>query len=247
MIPPRFPQSALEVAEPAQDLELFDPSCLLAPRLSRETRNFLTALAQPTEAVDRFHSRRPEYADASGLEEIARRLTQIRTLALGAANTGRMPSAQTAADQFEADAAIDRIAHLTAGSAPESILRQLSPDHLGTIAEQDALYSLTDVLSGGAASLLLAPALALRVVRQAQEEITRQRRLLRNVHNALRNEELKNLQATLDHIVQTESYLRDRQMALECTNATCHQIEEHSLCGLMAQAMPEEVLALLCE
>lgn len=243
--------TAQESAE-AELLRHFDPACLLAPRLSEDTKAFLNALA--CNADDAAPVVAPEedaraLSDSAILNDIACRLSLVRALTLSAANFSGSTDAETAADQYEIDAAIDGIARLVARVPEGSFLLDLSPERLGILIVNGRTLTLSEVVSGGRASLRVAPALALRIVRRAQEEVTFCQEQLQVLEEAVAQSNLLALEATLGNILQTETYLRDQQAALACANQTSDEIRAHALTGLQTQSAPQEeaVLALLCD
>lgn len=183
--------------------------------------------------------------ELDGLEALSGLLGQLRQFALRAVNLGAAAPAQIALEQAGTDAAIATINRLAAGGC--GVLGVLMAENLGVLLTEGTVYSLAEVASGGCASLRNGPALGLRVIRQAQEEILRQRRALEKYRRTRIRTETQALEATLANIRQTRTFLLNAQMALECALRIGREAETapERFCAAQSGLTPENILELL--
>ncbi|GHS92244.1 hypothetical protein FACS1894139_18230 [Planctomycetales bacterium] len=111
----------------------------------------------------------------------------------------------------------------------------------------NVVYSLQDVLSGGDAALAQDPVAAMKIIRQAIDDVTGTRARLGAFQKNMLATNANSLEVTVENITKTESYIRDTDMATESTEYTKNQILVQAGTSMLAQAnkIPQNVLSLL--
>ncbi len=119
--------------------------------------------------------------------------------------------------------------------------------NVGRIVLDNITYSLSDVLAGGDASLLVDPVKALRIVTQAVDDISELRARLGAFQKNMLQTNVNSLEVAVENIVKTESALRDTNMAAESTEFTKNQILMQAGTAMLAQANTQQqnILSLL--
>ncbi len=119
--------------------------------------------------------------------------------------------------------------------------------NIGKITIDGKLYTLQDVLSGGAASLKNDPVKAMKIIGAAVEDVASTRSRLGAFQKDMLQTNINSLEITVENITKTESYIRDTNMATESTEFTKNQILVNAGTSMLAQAnqQPQNVLQLL--
>ncbi len=193
------------------------------------------------------------------LNEVSNLLTQLRALAVHAANSGVVTATQVAADQAELDnviTTIDRIAAVTrfAGSAIFNPVGDLS-FHIGEGATVDDAVTMTagelalDTASLGidAISLGQSANTAIGAIDGAISTVAAMRGNLGAFAKNTLMTNLNSLSVALENVTATESFIRDANMASETSSFTKNQILVQAGVSVLAQAnvISQSVLQLL--
>jgi len=114
------------------------------------------------------------------------------------------------------------------------------------VAEKVTL-SLLDILSGQVASLSAAPLQALDIIDQAIQDVAGARGRIGALQTYLLQTNTQNLQVAFANVLQSESAIRDADMAAEATGLTRHQIAADASTAMLAQANldPLKILRLM--
>ncbi|MFH0911020.1 MAG: flagellin [Planctomycetota bacterium] len=120
------------------------------------------------------------------------------------------------------------------------------PD-LGQIILDGTTYTLQDVLGGGEASLAKDPVKAMKIISKAVDDVSSLRARLGAFQKNMLQTNINSLDVTVENIVQTESAIRDANMAAETTEFTKNQIMVQAGTSMLAQAnvVSQSVLKLL--
>lgn len=123
----------------------------------------------------------------------------------------------------------------------------MSSSSIGKVTIDGRLYTLQDVLSGGAASLANDPVKAMKILSQALDDVTETRSRLGAFQKDMLQTNINSLEITVENITKTEAYIRDTNMAYESTEFTKNQILVNAGTSMLAQAnqAPQNVLQLL--
>ncbi|MCC8191307.1 MAG: flagellin, partial [Planctomycetes bacterium] len=107
--------------------------------------------------------------------------------------------------------------------------------------------SLSDVLGGQIASLTEDPVLAMRIIEQAIDDVSVMRAQIGALQANLLQTNANNLEVAIENITNTESAIRDTDMATEMTNYTAAQVLQNAGISMLAQAnsQAQSVLSLL--
>ena len=188
------------------------------------------------------------------LTEIGNMLSSMRSLAVHAANTGVVSTAQIAADQQEVDNAldtIDRIATTTRFGGDPVFAKGSVTFQVGYGASTDDQVGYTFVLVNtsalGIASLDVTASTAIADIEGAISGVASIRGDLGAFQKNTLQTNINSLSVTLENVTATESYIRDANMAEETSNFTRSQILVQAGVAMLAQAnvLSQSVLGLL--
>jgi flagellin len=202
------------------------------------------------------------------LIEVSNLLTQMRALAVHAANTGVVSDTQVAADQAELDnilSTINRINDVTRFAGENVFKTGASAVHVfhigegGTAADEVSITVslvttsvlgnalLGSVALGGTFALSANPLSAIAVVDMAISEVAALRGILGAFQKNTLQTNINSLSVALENVTATESYIRDANMAEETSNFTKNQILVQAGVSVLAQAnvISQSVLQLL--
>lgn len=126
-------------------------------------------------------------------------------------------------------------------------IQSMASANIGRIEIDDTIYTLQDVLAGGAASLQTDPITALRVVSQAVDDVSELRARLGAFQKNMLQTNINSLEVAVENITKTESAIRDANMAEETTDFTKNQILLQAGTSMLAQAntASQNILQLL--
>ena len=123
----------------------------------------------------------------------------------------------------------------------------MSMSQLGRIEYNGEEFCLQHVLGGGRASLSKDPVLAMRVLKQAVDDVSGLRARLGAFQSNMLQTNINSLEVAIENITKTESAIRDTDMAAESTQFTRFQIMQQAGTSMLAQAnqVSQNVLSLL--
>lgn len=118
---------------------------------------------------------------------------------------------------------------------------------LGQVTIDGQSYSLSDLYSGGTASLAENPEAALAVIDQAISDVAGQRASIGAYQSDTLQSNINSLNVTIENLIATESAIRDADMAKTVTELVQAQIQEQVGTAVlqMSNANAENVLKLL--
>jgi flagellin len=222
-----------------------DPAGLIAQELLRSEMTASNAAAKNTVMANSMLN-----VAESGMRQISNLLIEAKGLAVEAANTGAMSPEMIEANQIQMDAildSIDRFSGMTnwlgkplldgsLSSENGGALFQLGPDVVpsqqvtvpieGTRTSQagSAGNFLTDLRSGGTASLMTNPALADRILSSAISQISVQRGEIGAVQKDTLEPNLVSLQDSMVQLTAAKSMISDTDYAAAVSNMVRDQI-----------------------
>jgi flagellin len=128
-------------------------------------------------------------------------------------------------------------------------IQSFSPDNLGKVTVDGKSYSLSDLMSGGEASLAVNPDVALQIIDQAVQDVAGGRARIGAYQANTLQSNINSLNVAMENTVATESAIRDADVAKEITSLVNAQIlEKAALMGVQSSNMSaKNVLGLLGE
>lgn len=128
-------------------------------------------------------------------------------------------------------------------------LKSMTAVDIGKVSgkDDDFMYSLNDLLSGGTASLAGDPINALKIIDQAIADVTEMRADIGAWQYNLLDTNVNSLNVAIENITKTESYIRDADMATESTDFSKNQIMVQAGTSMLAQAnkLSQNVMSLI--
>lgn len=120
-------------------------------------------------------------------------------------------------------------------------------DFNGNGLRESKTLTLTDLQSGGLASLAVSPDRAIKIIEQAIDDVSMTRARLGAIQSNMLQTNINSLNVAIENITSTESAIRDTDMATESTNYTKNQILVQAATSMLAQAntLPQQALSLL--
>ncbi len=123
----------------------------------------------------------------------------------------------------------------------------ITDDYDGDGIEEEKTLTLEDLQGGEAAALATDPDKAIAIIAQAIDDVSMTRARLGAVQSNLLQTNVNSLSVAVENITNTESAIRDTDMATESTNYTKNQILVQAATSMLAQAntIPQQALSLL--
>ena len=123
----------------------------------------------------------------------------------------------------------------------------ITDDYDGDGIEEERTLTLEDLQGGRAASLAEDPDKALKIIDQAIDDVSMTRARLGAVQSNMLQTNINSLNVAVENITNTESAIRDTDMATESTAYTKNQILVQAATSMLAQAntIPQGALSLL--
>ncbi len=128
-------------------------------------------------------------------------------------------------------------------------LKSMTATDIGKVwgKDNEFMYCLNDLMSGGIASLSGDPLAAMEIIDQAIDDVSAMRADIGAWQYNLLDTNSNNLNVAIENITKTESYIRDADMARESTDFSRNQIMVQSGTSMLAQAnqLSQNVLSLI--
>lgn len=123
----------------------------------------------------------------------------------------------------------------------------ITDDYDGDGIEEERTLTLEDLQGGNAAALAEDPDKALKIIDQAIDDVSMTRARLGAVQSNMLQTNINSLNVAVENITNTESAIRDTDMATESTAYTKNQILVQAATSMLAQAntIPQGALSLL--
>ncbi|GHS96393.1 hypothetical protein FACS1894139_02310 [Planctomycetales bacterium] len=120
-------------------------------------------------------------------------------------------------------------------------------DYFGNNFPSNKYLAMQDVMSGGQASLAVDSVKAMAIITKAIEDVSSLRANIGAFQANMLETNANNLQVAFQKITETESYIRDTDMATESTKFTKNQVLVQAGTSMLAQAnqLPQSALSLI--
>jgi flagellin-like hook-associated protein FlgL len=120
-------------------------------------------------------------------------------------------------------------------------------DYFGNNFPSNKYLAIQDMMSGGQASLAVDSVKAMAIVTKAIEDVSSLRANIGAFQANMLETNANNLQVAFQKITETESYIRDTDMATESTKFTKNQVLVQAGTSMLAQAnqLPQSALSLI--
>ncbi len=137
----------------------------------------------------------------------------------------------------------------TSGDQDRTVYSIQSMDiaNLGKVEWNGIKFNLQDAQSGGVASLMRDPIMAMRIIEQAVTDVSTLRSRLGAFQANMLQTNINSLEISVENLTDTESAIRSTDMASESTEFTKNQIMVQASTSMLAQAnsITQNVLSLL--